>query len=173
MQFLKKFRTNRKLILIILLIVIIVAIGIWCTLKDPNVLIMKLSESLKVDKNETKTEGGNKIEGWYTYKNEEYKYEIQYPPDWKFYLGGYETDPGVLNITRFFTKTMINSVIKIRVYQSPNDNYQQIIQGKEKVKNPRAIEKRNDKYYFLISYFGEEGGIDIFDKMVSTFKFIE
>jgi len=159
MRFINK--NNWKPILIIVFLVIIVAGGIlwWFAVKQKT--IISHAPEIKIQE---KTD-------WLTYKNKEYGYEIKYPPDWKFFEGGQETDSAALSITRFFTKTLINSVIKIRAYQNPSEDYQKILRGEENAPNPRAVERKNDKYYFLISYFGEKEGIEIFEKMVSTFKF--
>jgi hypothetical protein len=167
MSFITKSKTKWRFILIALFLVIVVGIGILYWIKNFSTPTLEFSVGKKPEITE------NKIADWNTYRNERYKYEIQYPKDWKFFEGGYETDPAVLDITRFFTKTLINTVIKIRVYKNPNENYQKILEGKENAPNPRAVEKRNKDYYFLISYFGREEGIEIFEKMVSTFKFIE
>jgi len=167
MPFITKNKTNWKFILIVIILAIIVGGGIIYWIENFFISTLEFPISKKTEIT------NNKIADWSTYRNEKYKYEIQYPKNWNFFEGGQETDPAVLNITRFFTKTLINSVIKIRVYKNPSDNYQKILQGEENVPNPRAMEKRNKDYYFLISYFGKEEGIQIFESMVSTFKFID
>jgi len=165
MQIIKKRKFNRKYVLAFAILVIFFAGGILCFLKNPSAFDL---EKLKTKEIESPVDYGT---DWNIYKNENYKYEIQYPKDWKFFEGGQEQDPDVLNVTRFFTKTLVNSIIKIRVYQNPNENYQKILQGEENVLNPLAVEKRNGKYCFLISYFGQKEGKKIFEEMISTFKF--
>lgn len=159
-------KTNWNFIIVMIMLAVIVGGEIFYLMKNPFIGNVEFPINKKVEN------AGNTITNWNIYRNEDYKYEIQYPKDWKFFEGGQEEDPAVLNITRFFTKTLINSVVKIRVYKNPNENYQKILQGEENVPNPRAVEKRNKDYYFLISYFGKEEGIQIFESMVSTFKFI-
>ena len=165
MQIIKKRKFNRKYVLVLGILIIFFAGGILCFLKNPSTFDR---EKLKTKEIESPA---NYRADWNVYKNENYKYEIQYPKDWNFFEGGQEQDPDVLNVTRFFTKTLINSIIKIRAYQDPNENYQKILRGEENVLNPLAVEKRNGKYYFLISYFGQKEGVKIFEEMVSTFKF--
>lgn len=167
MPFITKNKTNWKFILIIIVLAIIVGGGTLWLIKNSFIFTLEFPISKKTEIT------NNKIADWNTYRNEKYKYEIQYPKDWNFFEGGQETDPAVLDITRFFTKTLINSVVKIRVYQNPGENYQKILRGEENAPNPRAVERINNNYHFLISYFGEKEGIEIFEKMVSAFKFIE
>jgi len=74
-----KSKTNWKFILIILILAILVGGGILGYLryfKREMISLTKFPEIKKPEKIEDETAN------WKTYRNEEYKFEVKYPPDW-------------------------------------------------------------------------------------------
>jgi hypothetical protein len=82
MPFLTKGKTNWKYILIVAILALIVGGGILGYLRYFKREISSLSKFPKIKKSE-KPKIEEEIANWKTYRNEEYGFEIKYPPDWK------------------------------------------------------------------------------------------
>jgi hypothetical protein len=77
-------KTNWKYIWIILILAVIVGGGIlgWIKTKEvPPIELPEIKKPEKIVKDETAKLVPSEVEGWKTYRNEEYRFEIKYPED--------------------------------------------------------------------------------------------
>src|SRR4030042_6647071 len=80
MSFVTQGKTNWKFIIIVVIIPAIVGGGIWCWQKN-----MPQPEGITIlPQDEIAGLVPSEVEGWQTYKNEEYGFEIKYPLDFEY-----------------------------------------------------------------------------------------
>jgi len=203
--FITKEKTNWKYLLIIFILGIIIGAGtLWLTSKQ-KVSPAELPEIKKQEKVEDETTN------WKTYRNEEYKYTIKYPQNWKIEEAKIEGPENIKSVICFgpqdkiyyFGSGRINPAC-IEVSIGTLEQYRKVypeevaIERKEVVISgyPVLVERRGyDELFYIFEHptnkntrvtirdyinmitninITERNDLkNIFDQMLSTFRFLE
>jgi hypothetical protein len=135
-------------------------------------------------------EDENNLKNWKTYKNEEYGFEIKYPFEYSFWEASYSPDKAELIDIGFQPGNIQGSVLSLTILNIPvtalaqyeNGLYGEHIDERIKLGNltgtkfsgshPRMIGITKDIHTFFFKCDGiREEDLEIFDLMLSTFKF--